>query len=257
LTAACRTAVILLAMAAGAEAIEAPRVTPATVEMGAFYSGIPVRVQGAVAAGSRVIVAVRGVEKDELFNRKRQFGPIWITSGRVHVKGAPSLWMVYSAEPVRHVLPRTTIDRLALDSAGIESRMRIEPEEADLPVLRRHYLAWKRQQGLYSENPSSIRTIQAAGDDGRANWSLEFLWPKTAPPGKYRVLVYECRQNEVFGPEEVAVNAVQVGLPNRIAEAAANNASLYGLVCILIAVAAGFGMDRVVALFGGSRRVGH
>ncbi len=253
----CWTAAILAALAPGAEAREVPRVRPAVVEMGAIYSGTPVRVEGTAAVGAQVVVAVRGGERDEIFNRKRQLGPIWITSGRVHVKGVPSLWMVFSAQPVHQVLPRETIDQLGLDSAGIESRIHIEPEESDVPVLRRHYLDWKRQQGLYSEDSSSVRTAQADGDGGRASWSVEFLWPKTAPPGKYRVQVYECRQSEIAESAEVSLEAVKIGLPSRIADAAANRASLYGIICILIAAAAGFGMDRIVAVFGGTRRGGH
>ena len=57
------------------------RVTPPTIEMGVFYDGARVRIQGLAEPGSRALVVVRGAGIKEVFNRKGRVGPIWVNAG--------------------------------------------------------------------------------------------------------------------------------------------------------------------------------
>ena len=47
------------------------------------------------------MLVIRGPDKEETFNKKVRAGPIWISSGQVHITGVPSLFLSFSPAPVR------------------------------------------------------------------------------------------------------------------------------------------------------------
>lgn len=228
----------------------APALNPQTVEMGAFFDGARVHLEGVAEAGEQVIVVARGAEQAEDFNRKRRWGPIWISSGRVHVTGGPSVWLLFSSGPVGEILKPHAIRLHRLDRASLTAPVHVAVEEHETSLFRSTYFDLKRSRQLYAEQPGTVQLRPSASG---AAYTLDFAWPRTAPPGSYRTEVYFCRNGEVVGLSEAPLKVVKVGLPKTIAELSTGRASLYGILCILAAAAAGFGMDRVVGLMGGKR----
>ena len=115
------------------------KLSPETIEMGAFYNGTRLRMEGYGSSGSKVMVVIRGASKDEVFNKKERVGPIWINVDKVYVSGPPSLFLRFSSEDVHTFLDRQTIDAYALDELSIRNRMRIRTERGmrDPEALRR------------------------------------------------------------------------------------------------------------------------
>lgn len=91
------------------------QVRPSVIEMGAFYSGKTVLVHGLAANGARVIVTATGPKMNERFNVRGRAGPIWLNSGRIHVKGVPSMLLRFSSGPVASMLPPEAIEQRSLD----------------------------------------------------------------------------------------------------------------------------------------------
>jgi uncharacterized protein (TIGR02186 family) len=234
------------------------RLTPGVIEMGASYSGAAMRIEGAAKAGAEVVVVVRGADREEIFNKKGRFGPIWINAGKVHVSGVPSLYLCFSARPVHAFLSRDAIDRHQLDETAIRRQMRISPQGdvQEQNVIRNNYLTLKRQEGTYRVSNAALK--KADGDPGALAYSVEFTWPKKAPPGAYQVKVYECRDRSVVRLSSAPLEVVKVGFPARLSSLAMNQAALYGVLAVLAAAIAGFGIDFVATkLFGKKRAVGH
>jgi len=229
----------------------APVVTPQAVDVGLRFGGAQLRIEGRAESGEQVIVVLRGQERDEGFNRKRRFGPIWISSGQVHVSGVPSLWLLFSSAPVGKILDREAIQRYRLDRTAVMAPIHIAPEDEEAPLFRSQYFELKQSQLLYGEHPGAVELLPPNG--GGQAYRLDFAWPKTAPPATYRVHVYLCNRGGVVGRAEAPLEVRKVGLPKQISEMSLARASLYGLLCVLAAAAAGFGMDKIVALAGGKR----
>ena len=234
------------------------KVTPEAVQVGLFYNGANLRVEGVAAAGSKVIVTVVGSDREERFNRKARFGPVWISSGRVKISGVPSLFLRFSTEPVAAMLSCEAIARRRLDEASLMARMHIEPRSRDDrgdAAIRGDYLALKRSEGGYSFGNSGV-VMDQAGECRR--FALEFRWPKRAPPAKYEVRVYEVAGGEVVREVAVPLPVVRTGFPAWMAGLAENRASLYGLTAILFGALAGFGIDFLTTrIFGKKRAAGH
>jgi Putative transmembrane protein (Alph_Pro_TM) len=245
------------------------QVTPSVVAMGTFYGGAKVRVQGTTVAGSSLVVVVRGAEVTEIFNKVGRVGPIWVNTGKVLISGVPSVCLVFSSCPVCNCLCRSELDRCELDAAALKKRIQVKPQHQGGEPIADDFLKLKVRQGKYQMegggiqfgevepaapvNQASFETPSPAGaalserQAGVMPYTLEFVWPKTAAPGTYAVRVYACRDNMVRESLEVPLRVQEVGFPALIASTARDHPAAYGVICIVVAMLAGFGIDFIVS----------
>jgi uncharacterized protein (TIGR02186 family) len=228
------------------------KLTPKVIRMGAFYSGEWMRITGAVAPGSDVIVVLRGPKSEEVFNRKGRLGPIWINVGKVHISGVPSLFLCYSTRPVESLLHRDEIERRQLDDRAIERQMLVAPPEMDHPDVRADFIELKQEDNVYRMIAGGVK-LGRPGPDG-VPYSVSLHWPRKAPPADYEVRVYECRGGVLVGRTTGYLDVVKIGFPAMMAEMATTHPSLYGIAAVLIAALGGFGVDFFVSLL--RRRLG-
>jgi uncharacterized protein (TIGR02186 family) len=233
------------------------KLSPETIEMGTFYNGAPIRMEGTAPSGSKVMVVLRGAEKDELFNKKGRVGPIWVNTDKVHVTGTPSLFLRFSSEDVHTFLPRETIDAYALDEASIKKRMHIrtskgEPDPQYWEVLANSYLDLKKSDLNYRRVADRVQVVDGA--DGLVHYTLAFNWPKTAPPGSYQIEVYACRDGAIVGRGGTVMRLVEIGFPALMVNLAHTHPYGYGLLAVIMAVIAGFGIDAIASRLRGARR---
>ena len=231
------------------------RVTPPEIDVGLFFSGAQIRVEGLARSDSRVVVVIRGGEREEEFYRKVRVGPIWVSGSKVHISGVPALFYRFSAGSLRDFLHRDAIDRFQLDEASIKTQMRIEPE-GNRDRIVENWLKLKAEEGTYTLDREALaRTLKI---DGIAMFSAGFAWPRNVPAAVYRVIVYECRNGSVERRAAHSLPVVQVGFPGWLSSLANDRALLYGIASVLAAVAIGFGTDFLIArIFGKSRSTAH
>ena len=251
---------VALTASAWAGTPEGPRVrlTPHQIEMGSFYSGAQLRIEGHVSEGAEAIVVVRGPDQEQVFNHKARFGFIWATAGKVRISGVPSLFLCFSTRPVEALLSRSIVRERHLDQEAIRSEMRVEGESGQdtLDAIRSDFLKLKQERELYRVVTDGV-TMGEPCEDGTP-FSAELSWPKAAPPASYTVKVLECREGRVTGESSLPLEVVKVGFPQSFAIMAEQHASLYGALAVFVAVLAGFSIDFLCArLFGGRRRTSH
>jgi len=225
------------------------QLSPGTIQMGTFYNGAPIRMEGAVPRGSQVIVIIRGAAKDELFNKKGRVGPIWINVDKIHVTGAPSLFLRFSSEDMHTFLDRQTIDDYELDEMSVKERMHIrtgkgEPDASYRALLEDSYLDLKKKDGTYRRVANRAQVVEAGN---AAHYVVLFNWPKTAPPGAYEVQVFACRDRAIVGQAATTLTLVEVGFPEFMVTLAHQHPWFYGLLAVFAAVCAGFGIDAVAS----------
>lgn len=234
------------------------RITPPEIEIGLIYRVPPVQIQGEVAVGSQVVVVVRGEHKRETFNKKVRAGPIWISSGKVHISGAPSLFLSFSSAPMHSLAEQRALDAQALTPAGIRRHIHVDAggEAVDQEALRTSYLNLKTKAGFYQVHNGGVEL--GRGEGPVVPFTVSFEWPRKAPPGTYTVTAFEWRDGVITPVAEQTIVVVETGFAALIAEFATEKPAQYGIVCILLAVIAGFGIDFLAAkIFRTGRRVAH
>jgi hypothetical protein len=229
------------------------KVSPSIIEIGAFYSGTTVRVTGIAANGARVIITVTGPEREERFNTKGRFGPIWLNSGKVRVGGVPSMLLRFSCAPVGELLPMEAARCRRLDPSSLAGQIRIDPPGMDSSdSLKSDFLALKREVGLYQFRDDGVM-LDKPGESGTP-YSLEFRWPRRAPPATYEIAVYEVCDGKVAEEASMPLRVVRTGFPAWLARISAQHAALYGAAAVVIGALAGFGIDLLTMLLFGKRR---
>jgi len=221
------------------------RVSPETVNMGTFYGGATVRVEGVTGPDEKVVIVVRGGKVTEVFNKVGRVGPIWVNTGKVTISGVPSLLLAFSSEPLGACLTRAAIDKYGLDLPAIKKQMRIESKTPDYGRIADDYFLYKTKQGSYHLVNGGIRMNQP--DKDGLPYTLEFVLPKSAPPGQYEISVLECRRGEVVQSSAVPIKVVEVGFSALVAWLATQHPSSYGIISVVVAMLAGFGIDFIAA----------
>lgn len=230
---------------AGAAPEPRVRLTPPAIEMGAFYNGARIKVEGTAEAGAAVLVVIRGADVEEVFNRKGRVGPIWVTTGKVHISGVPALFLSYAARPVAAILDRQVVEAQQLDEGALKRQMRVQPRAMDQEIIRDHYLKLKREEGTLQVFDNAVK-MGRPGEQG-VPFTLELDWPKKAPPARYELRVYQCRDRAIVHQSSMILEVKAVGFPAGMAGLARSHGPLYGFIAVLIAAMAGFGMDYLAS----------
>jgi hypothetical protein len=244
--------------------------SPESVQMGAFYTGAKVRIEGTTPLGTDVVVVIRGAEEAELFNRKARVGPVWVNVDRVHVTRVPSLFLRLGGGDIHSLLEPAGIEAYQLDDFAIRKRMSarvhckcradgpappgsgparlcptgVEPDEGFAEQIRSSYLTLKAEEGTFQTHPDAVRVVDSGS--GVTRYAAEVDWPRKARPGSYEVEVLACRERAVIGRSSAVLQVVEVGFPARVGALAKTHPSAYGLAAVLAAVLAGFAMDTLV-----------
>jgi hypothetical protein len=256
------TAALLAAIAVGgrsAEDADPPTGTltlsPDLIEIKTIYSGAELRIEGEAQTGSEVVVVIRGPDKEENFNKKVRAGPIWISSGEVHVSGVPALFLSFSPRPVRAMLPEETVERYVLDPDSIKHHMLLDAggDPIDEDLMAENYLTLKGDNDIYQVHDDSESLV--GGSDGR--FALDLHWPQTAQPAPYVISAYECRDGKVVRESRGELDLAKTGIPERISSFANEEAAKYGALAVIIAMCAGFGIDFLAARLFGAKPAAH
>ena len=180
------------------------KLSPETIQMGAFYNGTSVRIEGDAPPSSSMLVIIRGNEKDEFFNKKGRVGPIWINTDKIHIGGVPSVFLSFSSADIHSFLDRASIDADQLDEASIKSHLvcrshckcldgqhkgresiasctGIKPDPAYEDLIRNSYMALKSDDGSYQSRPGTVKLSGSTADTTR--YVLDLDWPKKYAAG--------------------------------------------------------------------------
>jgi uncharacterized protein (TIGR02186 family) len=219
-------------------------VKPDLVRIGALYNGTTVNLSAEIPRGGSVIVEVTGRDIEEAVVEKvRRFG-LWMNGGQIIVKGAPSLYLAMSNDPV-----------LATDAA-VNSLWGYEPlkkrvsfsghiKENEIDKMFKEFLHLKENLQLYGIFPGVLKISSSSGT--RSTVQGSFKLPSNVPPGSYQVSLSVTEKGQLLFRESVPLNVVMVGFPKLVFFMAKKHAVVYGLFAIAIAAMAGLVVGLVFA----------
>jgi hypothetical protein len=140
-------------------------------------------------------------------------------------------------------------DLLGYEAVRNHVEMKPVRDEDEKTKWFNEFVKYKESSKLYSVSSGNITFSK---ENGKQNYYTLFEWPYQAPPGEYIVTVYAVKDNKVIEKAEHKVYVEQAGVVKQLAGMARNNASVYGLLSILAALGAGFGVGLVFRKGGGA-----
>ncbi len=243
-------ALILAALLVGAglpgAAAQTPQSTPdlatgitdESVAVTSDYRGARLTVFGVhwrrTRARNDVVIVLRGPSETQIVRRKRRILGLWINTDPVRFRGVPTFFALASTRPVSAFLDARTITGLGLDPSVLARLEGGTPSDTDSASYRRALVRLKQAQGLYRVSPTGL----VIEEDGA--FKAPFIIPANAPVGTYSVNVILFRAGRVVkeNPGEVVIS--RIGIEKTIYTAAQERPLLYGIVAVLLALAAGY-----------------
>lgn len=243
---------------AGQDLRVAAALTEAEVRVDTRFTGASIVLYGAVFnPGDRptdVVVVVRGPDAPVRLVRKTRTMGMWLNSRPVLFEGAPGFYMTASTRPLTDIADFGQLRRLGV---GVD-HLRIDaPEEArsvtrygvrDVVISRlgEDYLDWRRAvirlkeaAALYNTDPDGVRFVD------RGLFRAEVELPTVAPTGEYQAEVWLFQDGAPASVSNLTLTVEKVGVERDIYEFAHRRPWSYGLLCVLLAAATGYGASRL------------
>jgi uncharacterized protein (TIGR02186 family) len=229
------------------------KISPQKIEIHAFYHGTTLLIKGTVPADSKVALVVSGKEKAHTLKRKDRVGPLWMNVETVTIKGVPEMYfLATSTDTQKELGPPEFLAKHAIGYDALRASTIIEQENSDHDSTFREFIKLKEHMGLYKTFPHSIELDPLGENSARLALSLPI--PPMVPPGEYGISMYCFEDDQPLSNKSTKLTVQKVGLPEKLSALAFDHAALYGILAIVVAIAAGLFMGF---LFGKKGKGGH
>jgi uncharacterized protein (TIGR02186 family) len=188
-----------------------------------------------------IVVVLRGPEQGATVMRKRRSLGVWLNGPPVEFSNTPSFFAVLSNRPLRQIASPEAIWRYRLDPAATARLASAVPAGGDPSAYRAALVRLRRDQGLYqegglsSENSREGLTLYQGG-----LFRAVVRLPANAPITTYYADTYLFRDGQLVSSQRVPLRVERVGIERRIHDLAHGPSFLYGIVVLLLALAAGW-----------------
>jgi len=239
----------MLAGALMAQAAEPTlKVFPDNVQIGTFFSGQTVTVEGAIPAGSQAVLEVVGTSADEHLMRKGRRSFLWMNVGEITVHDAPSLYLVMST--AKELLTSAT-GEATWGYQSLEKRITFggDIEPAERPMFMKQFLELKESENIYATYPGTLKGKAAAG--GQNPVKVTFFLPTNTKPGTYKVVLSVITDGKAVSSATTELTVAMVGFPALLADLAYQHGAAYGVIAVVIAIVTGFAMGFLFKGGGG------
>lgn len=198
------------------------------------FTGTELLLFGAKEKQGDVVVVLHGPVRDAVVRRRERVAGVWVNAESMVFRGVPAYYRVASNRPLEEIAPART-----LAANGITAGTLDLAGTTDVPAARRAQFQDglnrnRTRQGLYGYDPRGV-AIQ-----GDRLFRTTATFPANVPTGPYRVNVYLFDRGKLEARRESTLVVRKVGLGADVFNFAHRQATLYGVIAIVVAVFAGW-----------------
>ena len=201
------------------------------IDMG--FTGKKVLLFGAIEGDGKVVVVVQGPREPITVRRKERVAGIWANREGVTFENALSFYQVLASGELDEWLPLQVRERQQI---GVEY-LRFRPTEKVDPAKEADFhtalIRNKQRLGHYGALEGRISVL------GGKLFRGEVFFPANVPTGIYTVESYLVRDGRVVSAQKTPLYVSKSGIEADIFRLAHSYPEIYGILAILIAVAAG------------------
>lgn len=216
-----------------------------------FYHGSEVSVSGASGQSTDIVIKITSPEAEQILRKKgKAAGLLWLNVGELRFERTPNLYFLHSTQKINDILSQDEMDRHVIGYLALKKNIEIEKinDEDEKAKWFDEFIKFKELSRLYTTSSGQIILNQT---EGGQNYSIKLKWPYQAPPGEYLATVYAVKDKKVVEKAEAKMIVEQAGIVKTLANMAKNNGAVYGIISIVAALAAGFGVGMVFRKGGG------
>ena len=217
-----------------------------------FYHGSTVGVRGISDPGTDLIIKITAPDGRQSLREKGKVGGVlWMNVATLNLEHVPALYFLGSTKKVEDILSSKDLEKNLIGYPALKNHVTLAPvsNEDERTKWFNEFIKFKEASKLYSVSSGDIALTEK---DGRQNYYTLMKWPYQASPGIYTVTVYEVKDKKIIEQAEEHVLVEQAGIVQSLSGMAKNNGAAYGVLSILAAVGAGFGVGMIFKKSGGA-----
>jgi uncharacterized protein (TIGR02186 family) len=198
------------------------------------FAGTEVLLYGAVEEPGEIIVVVRGPERRTVLRRKSRVAGIWMNTASMAFDQVPAYYSVAASGPLSDIADESELERLEI---GVENLQPAALSIASANVMedwRAALIRNKQRAGLYAQR---LGTVSFLADK---LFRTRITFPANVPTGIYLADVYLLRDGLVVSAQTTPLNIRKAGTEADLYDFAHEQAGLYGLVAVFLALMAGW-----------------
>lgn len=217
-----------------------------------FYNGSTMSVKGVYDPGADLVIKLTSPDGHEALKRKGKVGGVlWMNVGTLEMENVPGVYFLHSTKKIEDILSAEEREKHIIGYPALQKHVEMNPvtDDAEKAKWFEEFVRFKEHARLYSTSTGKISLTQK---DGKGNYYIKTEWPYQVPPGKYDVTVYAVKNGKISETAQSSITVEQVGIVKTLADMAKNNGAIYGIISIVIALAAGFGVGMIFRKGGGA-----
>jgi Putative transmembrane protein (Alph_Pro_TM) len=232
---------------------------PNTVPIGLFFHDGKVSARGILPPGCDAALIVQSQNQAMDMNIRGKRLGLWMTVGTARFEDAPAFYQCLTSKPIRLIASRETATEngLSLEKIKREMKLHLKAEKAvrnagqDARAWKDEFVEFKEGRGLFSVKEGALRVTNSPG--GAETVQGEIVLPASSPEGDYRVVLVAFRDGSPVARVEGTFSVTMMPTVAFLRDLAMEHGWLYGIVAVLAALLAGFGVAAIVP----SRSGGH
>ncbi len=198
------------------------------------FTGTELLLFGVKDGPGDVVVVLLGPNRDAVVRRRERVAGVWVNGESAVFRGVPAYYHVASTRPLEQIAPPGILaaNRIAAGTLDLAANTRL-PAAKRAP-FRDGLIRNKTRQGLFGYHPGGVAV------QGERLFRTTAVFPATVPTGPYRVNVYLFDRGKLLARQETTLIVRKHGLGASVFNFAHRQSILYGVVAIVVAVAAGW-----------------
>ncbi|HIP24342.1 MAG TPA: hypothetical protein EYG79_12230 [Rhodobacteraceae bacterium] len=239
-------AITLFAMPLTAQETVVVDLSQNRVEITATFSGSNIFVFGAVkrdapvpegAGQLDVAIVIEGPLETVTVRKKEKKLGIWVNTESVEVHEAPSFFTIATTRPLVDMLNEGDRRDYAI---GLDFAVRPQgPSEVGIESFAEAVIRIRQDDGLYSQREGIVNLTEDT------LFEADISLPANLVEGDYNVRIYLIRDKNIVSDATVGIAVRKAGLEAWLYNLSREYALLYGLLSLLVALAAGYGASEI------------
>jgi len=227
-------------------------VTPDYIPITFSYHGAQLSITGQSAPTDDLIVSIISKSTDTALKYQEKVGGlVWMKKGTLEFKDAPGVYLLHSTADLNRILAADERNQHLLGYEALRGHILIEDSKGN-PATGNwfdEYLKFKKNEKVYDIQEGTV--LRQHGVEGNT-YQAKVAWPYQAPPGVYTVEVLAVRDGKVVDRASSNFEVKSVGITAALSKMAFEQAGLYGIMAVVIALLAGFAVGAIFKKGGGS-----
>ncbi|NKB49470.1 MAG: hypothetical protein GKS02_08910 [Alphaproteobacteria bacterium] len=198
------------------------------------FTGTEVLLFGATDGAGDVIVVVRAPESQVVVRRKGRVAGVWINADSLTFDMVPGFYHVAASRPLADLLPATVLQDEQIGAVNLSVAPVTSAPQAEVTAFAAALIRNKQRVGLFNPELGEIRFL------GDRLFRTQVQFPSSVPTGEYTATIYLVANGAIIDRTDTTLQVRKSGFEANVFEFANQNPSIYGLLAILIALAAGW-----------------